>query len=83
MATLSQANKAREEHSDFLKSLGAHSIGVDQIGEGGEKSFAVIAYLEKEVADVPASLEIEWKHAKHQVPLVTRISKRFQPESLP
>jgi hypothetical protein len=82
MATLPQANKAREVHSNFLRKVGAHSIGVDEIKIKGKKTFAVIAHLEQTRKPLPEFLEIEWKDEVKKVPLVTKISGMFKPETL-
>jgi hypothetical protein len=75
MATEKEANKAREEHSDYLTALGAHAILVDQIKRGGSKTFAVIAFCEREPAKpVPAELEIKSGGKKKKIPLAVRIT---------
>ena len=82
MATLPQANKAREDHSDFLRKIGAHSIGVDQVEIKGKKTFAVVAHLTELKKGMPEFLEIEWKNATKKVPLVAKLSDQFKPQTL-
>jgi hypothetical protein len=75
MATEAEAHRAREQHSDYLRDLGAHAIAVDKIKRGGEDTFGVIAYYEKKPSDsVPDSLEIEHNGKKKKVPLTMRIA---------
>lgn len=75
MATEKDANKAREKHSDFLRSLGAHAILVDEIKRGGEKTFGVIAFVEEKPSEPPPSeLEIESGGAKKKIPLAVRVT---------
>ena len=80
MATLPQANKAREDHSTWLRDLGAHSIGVEKVHVKGNKTFAVVAYLTEASSTLPDALEIDWKDKKKKVPLVTKIAGTFKPE---
>ena len=80
MASEREANRAREQHSDMLRGLGAHAIAVDEIGRKGGKTFAVIAYFEKKPAGVPAALEIKSGRRTLEVPLVAQIMERFKPE---
>jgi hypothetical protein len=80
MASEREANRAREQHSDRLRELGAHAIAVDEIGRKGGETFAVIAYFEKKPAGVPAALEIRIGKRTLAVPLVARVMERFKPE---
>lgn len=80
MASEREANLARDEHSDFLRKLGAHAIAVDEIKRGGEKSFAVIASFEKEPDDAPAALKVKRGKRTLEVPLVVRVAEKFRPE---
>ncbi|HEX2607730.1 MAG TPA: hypothetical protein VHK91_10140 [Flavisolibacter sp.] len=82
MATLSQANQAREEHAERLRRLGAHSVGVDKVALGKTKTFAVVAWLPEAKAGLPESLEINWKNGTKKVPLITKIAAPFKPQSL-
>ncbi len=75
MATEEEAHQARQEHSDYLKDLGAHAIAVDQIKRGGKNTFGVIAYYEKEpTKPVPETLEIKRGGKSKKVPLAKRIA---------
>jgi hypothetical protein len=77
MATEAEAHRAREQHSDYLKDSGAHAIAVDKIRRGGEDTFGVIAFYEKEPhVPLPDSLEIEQDGKSQSVPLVTMITPR-------
>ena len=81
MANEREANRAREQHSDLLRELGAHAIAVDEISRKGEKTFAVVAYFEKKpAAGFPAALEIKSGKRALEVPLVARVVEKFRPE---
>lgn len=81
MATEKEANLAREHHSDFLRQLGAHSIGVDEIKRKGEKGFAVIAFFNKKpTKPIPETLEVKSGKRTLDVPLVAQIMKMPSPE---
>ena len=84
MATEKEANRAREKHSDYLTSLGAHAILVDKIKakRGGDKAkgesdedFCVIAFVEQKPSEpVPKELEIESGGKKKKIPLALKIT---------
>ncbi len=77
MATEAEAHQAREKHSDYLKDSGAHAIAVDKIKRGGEDTFGVIAFCEKEPdSPLPDSLEIEQDGKSQSVPLATIVTPR-------
>lgn len=81
MASEKEANLAREQHSDLLRKLGAHSIGVDEIKRKGEKGFAVIAFFEHQPSKkVPETLEVKGGAQTLAVPLVVEIMKMPSPE---
>ncbi|HWT01007.1 MAG TPA: hypothetical protein VN256_12235 [Pyrinomonadaceae bacterium] len=81
MASEKEANRARDEHSDFLRRLGAHSIAVYEIKQGREKNFAVVAYFSREPAvPIPETLEVASGRRKLSVPLVAQIMKMPSPE---
>lgn len=81
MASEKDANEARTEHSEFLRQLGAHAIAVDEVKRGGEKTFAVVAYLEeKPTSPVPKRLEVRRGKKKVEVPLAIKKVERFRPE---
>jgi hypothetical protein len=74
MATEKEANLARTEHSDFLRRLGAHSIGVDETKAG--KGFVVIAFFDRKPAnELPPSLTIKSGKRTLSVPLVVELMK--------
>jgi hypothetical protein len=77
MATLEEANEAREKHSDYLQQVGAHAIGVDEINHEGSQTFGVIAYFESEPNDpIPDTLVIDQQGTTKRVPLTTVITSR-------
>ena len=78
MATEKQANKARDEHAQMLKDMGAHAITIGEIDSDGKNSFAVIAMLDKEVAELPKSLEIKVGKKAYSVPLVGKVTSKFK-----
>lgn len=81
MASEKEANLARQQHSDFLRRLGAHSIGVDKLKGKGETGFAVIAFFERQPSKtVPQTLDIKSGQSTLAVPLVVEIMKRPSPE---
>jgi hypothetical protein len=81
MANEKEANLAREQHSDFLRELGAHSIAVDEVGRGAAKGFAVIAFFARKPAKaLPETLEIKSGKRAVAVPLVLEIMKMPSPE---
>jgi hypothetical protein len=76
-----EANLARQQHSDSLRQLGAHSIGVDKLKGRGTTGFAVIAFFERKPSKaIPQTLETRSGQRKLDVPLVVEIMKRPSPE---
>lgn len=82
MATEKEANKAREQHSDLLQSLGVHSIGVDLVGKKSAGKFAVIAYVDKQkhTKELPSELTILSGKKEIKVPVVPHVADQFKPE---
>jgi hypothetical protein len=80
MATEKLANLAREEHSDYLRGLGAHGIAVGKVERTEGPTFAVIAFFEKRPKELPKNLEIQIDGKRHSVPLVARVQEQFRPE---
>ena len=82
MATEKEANLARAQHSDFLRKLGAHSIGVDESrGQGDGKGFVVIAFFDRKPAhEVPQALTVKSGKRTLSVPLVVEFMKKPSPE---
>lgn len=80
MASEKEADLAREQHSDFLRNLGAHGITVNEIKRKGEKSFAVVALFEEKPDDVPDMLKVLSGKKTLEVPLVARVTEKFKPE---
>jgi len=81
MATEKEANLARQQHSNLLRQLGAHSIGVNESKRKGETGYTVIAYFERKPSKtIPQTLEIKSGQRKITVPLSVQIMKRPSPE---
>lgn len=81
MSSEREADLARERHSDFLRELGAHAVGVDEVRRGGEKTFAVIAYFEERPAEsLPKTLEVKSGGRTFEVPLALKVEEKFRPE---
>lgn len=81
MATEKEANLARTQHSDFLRGLGAHSIGVNEFKSKGESGFAVTAFFSKQpTKPVPQTLEVKSGKRTIEVPLIVQIMKMPSPE---
>jgi hypothetical protein len=75
MATLKQANIAREQYSQYLQKNGAHAIGVDKIDHKGKQTFGLIAFCESAGKKIPETLEIEdGSGATMEVPIQTVIA---------
>ena len=76
MASEKEAQRAREQYSDFLRRLGAHSIAVYELQRRGQKGFAVVAYFSEKPAEaVPETLELGSGKRKLAVPLVVEVMK--------
>jgi hypothetical protein len=80
VATLKEANLAREQHAESLRAMGAHAVMVDEEPGSGGRKFAVHALFEKEPARAPKELEVKTKGRTVKVPLVARKAERFRPE---
>ena len=78
--TEKEANNARDQHSEFLREAGAHAITVDQIEQDGNKTYAVIALLEKKLNSLPKELEIKSGDNIIKVPLVVKKAPKFKLE---
>ena len=79
MANEREANLAREQHSDLLRKLGAHSISVET--SQGEKGFTVIAFFDKKPPkDIPETLEVKSGGKTVEVPLAAEVMKMPTPE---
>src|SRR5262249_27104531 len=77
MATEREAELAREQHADDLRRLGAHAIAVDEVGQPGDKDYAVMAYFENNPTGIPSTLEVKSGKKKLTVPLVARVQQKF------
>jgi hypothetical protein len=81
MASEKEAHLARVQHSSFLRKLGAHSIGVNEIKGKGEKGFAVTAFFSKTPPKpVPQTLKVKSGKRMIEVPLIVEIMKMPSPE---
>jgi hypothetical protein len=80
MASEKEADQAREQHSDFLRNLGAHGITIDEVKRKGEKSFAVVALFEQQPDDFPETLTVQSGKKTLEVPLVARVIEKFKRE---
>ncbi|MDT4897205.1 MAG: hypothetical protein QOH25_2282 [Acidobacteriota bacterium] len=81
MASEKEANLARTQYSDFLRELGAHSIGVDERKRQEEPGFAVIAFFDKRPSKtVPQTLKVRSGKQTIAVPLEVEIMKMPSPE---
>lgn len=78
--TEKQANQAREKYAETLRNAGVHALMVDEVKQKGNKSFAVIALTEKPRKDLPRDLEIKSGKTLVKVPLIVRVSPRYQLE---
>lgn len=75
MATLKQANQAREQYSEYLEKNGAHGIAVEKIDHNGKQTFGLIAFCESAGEELPQTLEIEDESGtKKVVPVQTVIT---------
>ena len=78
MANERDANAAREQNTQLLTEMGAHAIAVDEVKRGGEKTFAVVAYVPKKPAQpVPKSLQAKRGRKTLQVPLKVQVAEKF------
>jgi hypothetical protein len=81
LASEKEANLARQQHSDSLRRLGAHSIGVDKCKGKEATGFAVIAFFERKPSKtIPQTLETKSGQKTIAVPLVLELMKRPSPE---
>lgn len=78
MATEKQAQMAKNKHLDFLDKLGAHSVLVDKVNIDGKITFAVLAYTDKKIKNVPLQLQIESGKKTLNVPLVISVEEKFK-----
>ena len=77
MATEDEANTARNKYAKALLKGGAHGIGVDKKGKG----FVVVAHVApNEQHDVPDKLTYKIKNEVVEVPVIKKLTERFQPE---
>jgi len=80
MATERHAHLARERHSRYLRSLGAHAIAVDQVARKGRRTYGVVAFFDKPPRSIPETLPIKAGRKTVTVPLVVRKAQRFKLE---
>jgi hypothetical protein len=80
VATEKHADLARERHSAYLRSLGAHAIAVNRVRRGGRQTYGVIALFDKPPRAVPETLSVKAGGKTVAVPLVARKAPRFKLE---
>jgi hypothetical protein len=88
MATLNEAERAREQASEYLRRQGAHAVGVERLPKSrantesdSDHSFGVIAYFSKRPAQqIPNELKVKSDGRLLRVPLSVRISPQFELE---
>jgi hypothetical protein len=79
MATLSQANRARELHADDLRKRGAHGLAVED-GKRYRKTGHVVVAFVNSGTTLPKTLEVKpvGRGKTIEVPLVTVTAERFK-----
>ncbi len=90
MATLKDAELARERSSEYLRGLGAHAVSVeeeppatDEPDAAGKqpRAYAVVAWFEDDPpTTLPEGLEVPAGSKTRVVPLRARRAERFRPE---
>ena len=87
MASLNEAERARQQQSEYLRKLGAHAIAVEPVKTRPRKrdhsggGFVVVAYFDRKPADpLPESLEVRSGKKRMKVPLTLRLAPKFQLE---
>ena len=90
MATLKEAERAREQSSEYLRGLGAHAVSVEEEPPAAKESsapgrrrraYAVVAWFEDDPpAALPAGLEVPAGSKTRVVPLRARRAERFRAE---
>jgi hypothetical protein len=81
MASEKEANLGRSQHSEFLRKLGAHSIGVNEIKGKGQSGFAVTAFFSKQpTKPIPRTLKVKSGKRTVEVPLLVQVMKMPSPE---
>ncbi|HAF10695.1 MAG TPA: hypothetical protein DCK98_11530 [Chloroflexi bacterium] len=78
MATLDEAENARNQHAEGLRKMGAHGI---EVREGKKGDFAVIAQFKKVPRGVPESLDITHRGVAKRVPLKAEVREEYRPEA--
>jgi len=81
MATLRDAEDAREAYAERLRRLGAHAIIVKQVIRKKKKTFVVLALFDKKVpSDLPKELRLKRQDRSISVELVSRVAPSFHPD---
>ena len=80
MATEREAGRARAKHAEHLRSLGAHSVSVDQVRRAGKTTFAVVAMFSAKPRGLPKTLDVTVGRKVVTVPLVAAKAQRFRLE---
>ena len=78
MATLKQAEKARDQFADSLAALGAHAVGIEDAGNEG---WVVVAFLlPGSPVKLPKSLKVGTGGTTVEVPVRIEREGAFRPE---
>ncbi|WP_085026190.1 hypothetical protein [Ensifer aridi] len=81
MATLEEANHARQQHADQLAKVGAHAIGVEKGEAFGQAGWVVVVYARGEAeAKMPGALSIQHHGNDIEVPVVVQKAEPFEPQ---
>jgi hypothetical protein len=81
VATLEEANSARQQHADDLAKSGAHAVGVEKGDVFGQSGWVVVAYTQADApVKLPAILPIERAGNSVEVPLVVQRAEPFEPQ---
>ena len=79
MATLDEANNARQKHADDLAKVGAHAVGVEKGEAYSQPGWVVVAYTQPGAAvALPDTLTINHQGHDVEVPLVVQTAEPFE-----
>ena len=81
MATLDEANCARQQHADSLAKAGVHALGVEEGAAFGCAGWVVVAWVAPDAAPtLPDSLAASMHGKTVDVRLCIRKSEPFEPQ---
>lgn len=81
MATLDEANRARQQHADELAKVGAHAIGVEKGDAFGQVGWVVVVYAQGEAeVKLPGALTVQHHGNDVEVPVVIQKAEPFEPQ---